>query len=175
MKSGSGQSSDNVKIDKSKIGIAKFEIDITEVQCSLAYSLRLLCAGHSILLDRHKGQLKSFFDPKFHYLLKSTNPVICELLGDNVDVKIAKSTKISEAAQKLQVKHTTTHTVFCGNAYRGNASRCPFYKHTFECKQQMSASYRGGINSTARFAPKHGRFQRGHAHNFGNNFIHSQG
>ena len=48
--------------------------------------LRLLCMAHSVILLKRKQQLKSFFDPKFHYLLKHTNPVTEELRGDNVDL-----------------------------------------------------------------------------------------
>ena len=161
-----GGHSTKVVVDNAKLTVRDSTLDITEIRCSLAHSLRLLSAGHSILLDRQKGQLKSFFDPRFHYLLKSSNPVTTELLGDNVDVKIAESTKNSEAAQKLQVKRAVSN--FRGNTYRGNASRHPFYKHTFDKKQQMSAPYHGGFNSG--FPAERGRFQRAHVHSNSNNF-----
>ena len=77
--------------------------DFTEMRRQLDQSIKLLSTAHCIILDRRRSQLRSFFDPKFHYLFKASNPITSELLGDNVDLKVAEATKISEAAQKLQI------------------------------------------------------------------------
>ena len=73
-------------------------LDFTSLRKDLDKGIRLLCTGHSTILDKRQNQLWSFFYPKYHYLLKPTNPITKELLGDNVDQKIAESTKIFEAA-----------------------------------------------------------------------------
>ena len=99
-----------------------------------------LSAGHSVILLRQKAQMHPYFDPKFHYLLKHTKPVTSELLGDNVDVKIAEFTKLSEAAHHLQVQRT-----FHGHSrsYRAHANQCPFNSHPqiTSCKHQGAAHY----------------------------------
>ena len=74
-------------------------LDISGVRRQIDRAIRLFSAGHSILLDRHRQQLKGFFDPKFHYLLKQqVNPITSELFGDNIDQKVCDSIKASDAA-----------------------------------------------------------------------------
>ena len=80
----------NVKVSFSTLQSDDSSIDFTAIRRSMHKGLRLLASGHSIVLEKRCGQLKSFFDPKFHYLLKPNNPITDELLRDNVDQKIAK-------------------------------------------------------------------------------------
>ena len=93
------------EVDMSTLQHKDLSLDFTSLRKDLDKGIILLCAGHSTVLDKRCNQLRSFFDPKYHYLLKSTNPITKELLGDNVDQKITESTKIYEAAKKLQFRN----------------------------------------------------------------------
>ena len=84
------------------IQMGNLSLDFTDIRRQLDRSLKLLCSANGIILDRRRQQLRPFFDNKFHYLLKPSNPITSELLGDNVDVKVTEAVKISEAAQRLQ-------------------------------------------------------------------------
>ena len=132
--------------------------------------LKLLATGHGIVLQKCCDQLKGVLDPKFHSLLKPRNPITSELLGKNVDHKIAESTKLSEAAQKLHLKrpfHFVNYTQHHGSgnnpptqAYRGSSGRRPYFTRG---RCQLAAPYHGG-NFSARadyHAHKCGHFGRG--------------
>ena len=91
-------------IEGGAIKVGENNLNITEVRCEMVKGLRLLCTCHGVVLQKRRDQLRGLLDPKFHVLLKPSNPVTLELLGDNIDLKIAENTKLLEAAQKLQVR-----------------------------------------------------------------------
>ena len=91
-------------IEGGAIKVGENNLNITEVRHEMVKGLRLLCTYHGVVLQKHRDQLRGLLDPKFHVLLKPSNPVTLELLGDNIDQKIAENTKLLEAAQKLQVR-----------------------------------------------------------------------
>ena len=127
----------------------------------MSQGLRLLCTAHSMVLLKRKQQLKTFFDPKFHYLLKHTNPVTEELLGDNVDLHIAESTKLSEVAHKLQVCHSyNNHTHFqrARGGYRQYSSQRPFF--TWDRKRQAAAQSRTGAGHGNFYHHHHSKWAR---------------
>ena len=97
-------SSDKIDSSETTISVKQVKLNFTDIRKDLDKSIHLLCTGHSVVLDKRRVQLRSFFDPKFHYLFKSTNPVTSWLLGDNIDQKIVESTKVQDAANKLQLK-----------------------------------------------------------------------
>ena len=109
-------------------------LDFTDLCRQFDSSLHLLCMGHCMVLDKRHQQLKSFFDPKFHYLLKASNPFTDKLLGDNIDQKVAESVKTSEAANKLQFMSRPQGRTFRGRSQcrSGNSQnyqgRKPFYR-----------------------------------------------
>ena len=108
-----------VTVALNTLQLNELSLHLSTIRKLIDKGLHLLCAGNIVILLTRKQGLWSFFDPKFHYLLHHTNPVTEELLRDNVDLKIAESTKLSEAAHKLQVRHR--HHNFRGrNVYRGN-------------------------------------------------------
>ena len=162
-------------IEDGTIKVGEDRLNVTEIRRDMVKGLRLLCTCHGVVLQKRRDQLRGLLDPKFHVLLKPSNPVTLELLGDNVDQKIADNTKLLEAAQKLQVRRTHPPPAGGGfqrgNPYRVNPGWCPF----FSCgKRQAAALYRGGFNSRSdssqygsfHNAPKHGRFQRGRQNGF---------
>ena len=107
-------------------------LDLTDVRRQLDRGIKLLATCHSVLLDRRRIQLKPFFDNKFHYLLKPGNPITNELLGDNVDQKVAEASKISDAAQKLQLSRPYTRRTrfrgrFHNRCFSGRQLRWPFF------------------------------------------------
>ena len=102
----SGEKEKKVVVSMSTLQLNDLCLDLSSICKSMSQGLCLLCMAHSVILLKRKQQLKSIFDPKFHYLLKHTNPVTEELLGDNVDLRIAESTKLSKAGHKLQVRHS---------------------------------------------------------------------
>ena len=157
---------------ESVVSVGNFSIDFTDIRREMDKGLKLLATGHGIVLQKRRDQLKGVLDPKFHSLLKPSNPVTSELLGDNVDQKIAESTKLSEAAQKLHLKrpfHFVNYTQHHGS---GNNPRTHTYCASFgwrpyftRGRRQSAAPYRGG-NFFARadyHAHKRGRFHRGHS------------
>ena len=85
---------------------------------------------HGVVLQKRHDQLKGLLDPKFHVLLEPSNSVTLELLIDNVDQKVAESTKLVEAAQKLQLKRPypfhANSNFQRGTAYHANSGRWPF-------------------------------------------------
>ena len=89
------------------ISMGNLTLDFTDMHRQMDKALRLLSAGHSLVLSQRCQQLKSFLDPKFHYLLWDDNPITEELLGDNVDQKVCEAIKVSDAAQKLKLQSRT--------------------------------------------------------------------
>ena len=160
----SGEKEKNVVISMSTLQLNDLCLDLSSIRKSMSQGLRLLCTAHSVVLLKRKQQLKSFFDPKFHYLLKHTNPVTEELLGDNVDLRIAESTKLSEAAHKLQVHRPHFHGFQQRGRglYRQNSGRRPFF-HRDNHKRQTAAPSSGNRGNYPHHS-KRGCFNyRGHS------------
>ena len=84
-----------VETKGSVASICEISIDFTEIPWEMDKGLKLLSTSHGIILQKRRDQLWSVLDPKFLSLLKPSNPVTSKLLGDNVDQKIAESTKLS--------------------------------------------------------------------------------
>ena len=143
------------------------ELDITALRRDLDKGVRLLSACHSSVLFKRRNQLKSFFDPKFHYLLRATNPITTELLGDNVDLKIQESTKLSEAAQKLQLRRSSHFGEEKFNrqlAYRKQGGRRSFSSRSrqYDRRRPMAAPYRGSPHTgRGHYASRWGNYIRG--------------
>ena len=123
----SGDKEKKVTVSMSTLQLNDLSSDLSAVHKSLD-KLCLLCTAHSMVLLKCKQQLKSFFDPKFHYFLKHTNPIMEELLGDNVNLRIAESTKLSEAAYKLQVRRPYNSHYWERGAYRQFSGQHPFFQ-----------------------------------------------
>ena len=120
-------------------------LDLTDVRRQLDRGIKLLSTCHSVLLDRRRIQLKPFFDNKFHYLLKLGNPISNELLGDNVDQKVAEASKISDAAQKLQLSRpyncrSRFRGRFNNRCFSGRQLRRPFFRRD-ENRPHFSQQY----------------------------------
>ena len=117
----------------------ELSLDLTDVRRQMDRAIRLLACCNSVLLDRHRQQLWPFFDNKFHYLLRESNPITSELLGDNIDQKVSESVKISEAAQKLQFNRSRGKPRFQSYGYRhsqGRGVRRPFNNRDNRHSQQ---------------------------------------
>ena len=135
-------------------------------------ALRLLSAGHSLILAHHRQQLKSFLDPKFHYLLHEDNPITDESLGDNVDQKVCEAIKVSYAVQKLKLQ-ARPHSKFRGRMYynnnrRGNGrfTRNRLFNRDFRDNSRPYPKQHNYYNSQSSNGSvwgfnQHGRFQKG--------------
>ena len=97
------------------ITIGDIKFDIHNICSLLASSLRMLCCGHGVVLSKRKQFLRPFVDQKFHNLLKPTNPVSTELLGPDLEQKIADSTKIVDAGKRLANGYPHRHD--CSNNF----------------------------------------------------------
>ena len=177
----SGDKNKQFKLSAATLSHNECKLDFTGIRKNLDTGIRLLCVAHSTILARRRFQLQSFFDPCYHYLLKPSNPITTELLGDNVDAKIAESNKLFEAAQKLQLKQRPIYsgrTYGHGNNYypysRGfcnSHGRRPYYDHNRRVqnsyRQDMTNQIRGNHNKCAHFS------SRGHSFNMrpGNRFL----
>ena len=106
----------DVKVEQNKIHIGKCVFEVHDMRIKVNDVCRLLCARNSTVLQKRKGLLKSWILPKYQYLTKPNNPVSEELLGPNIEQKICDSTKLSEAAQKIDC-------TFCGRFCRSRSSR----------------------------------------------------
>ena len=160
----SGEKEKKVVVSMSTLQLNDLCLDLSSIRKSMSQGLCLLCTAHSVVLLKRKQQLKSFFDPKFHYLLKHTNPVTEELLGDNIDLRIAESTKLSEAAHKLHLRRPNfNHFPQRGwGVYWQNSGRCPFF-HRDSCKHQSAAPSSGNRGNYSHNS-KQGCFNyRGHS------------
>ena len=96
--------SENVKLSQC-MGIIQtdnLKLDPVDICRQLDKAIRLLSACNALILDRHRLQLRSFFDTKFQYLLKPSNPITSEFLGDNIDQRVVEAIKPYEAGQKIQ-------------------------------------------------------------------------
>ena len=90
-----------VKTEQGKIQIRDCLFDVHDMRTKVNDVCRLLCAGNSTVLQKHKGLLKSWVLPKYQYLTKPNNPVSDDLLGPNIEQRICDSAKLSEAARKI--------------------------------------------------------------------------
>ena len=152
-------------------------LDLTDMRRQMDKALCLLSAGHSLILSHRCQQLKSFLDPKFHYLLHEDNPITDELLGDNVDQKVCEAIKVSDAAQKLKFQFKP-YSKFRGRMNynhnrRSNArfqrnrpfnrdfrdNTCPYPRQNNYSGYQSPQAPSRGYPAHGRFP--HGRFQRG--------------
>ena len=60
--------------------------------------------GHLVVLCKCRTILKPYLDTKYHNLLKLSNPVTTELLGADLEQKIANGARVSEAGRCLAVQ-----------------------------------------------------------------------
>ena len=150
-------------------------LDMYNLRKKLDKSIRLLTAGHAVVLDKQKNQLKSFFHQKYHYLLKPSNPVTNFLLGDSLDQRVIESNKVFEAAQKLQfrpaVKNYTAHSSFSANnrsthgsnrfsRSRGRVNSCgrsSFPRNNYNGYNGYSQRAAGCVSKWSRFSGRRGQ------------------
>ena len=77
-------------------------IDVSELRRMLGISLQLLGAGHGILLQRRKSGLKIHLDSKYHQFTRDSNEITDDLLGPNLESRIADCSSISDAVNKIK-------------------------------------------------------------------------
>ena len=140
-------------------------LHFTEMRRQMDKALHLLGSAHALLLDRRRLQLKSFFDPKFHYLLKQSNPVTSELLGDNVNVKVGEAIKLSEAAQRIQFSPKYQRN-WCG---RGRFTPWGAHQRGFHC-----GNFRRDDRSVAPYNQPRGQGNRGRMNRFRGGRVNSR-
>ena len=154
------------------ISMGGLTLDLTDIRRQLDKALRLLSAGHSLILSRRRQQLRSFLDPKFHYLLKDDNPITSELLGDNVDQKVCEAIKVSDAAQKLKLQaknHGRNRGRFNFNQVRRGVGRFnrnrqfsrEFRENSHPYSRQLHFSGYASAPAQSRGYQGRGRFSRG--------------
>ena len=160
----SGEKEKKVVVLMSTLQLNDLCLDLSSIGKLMSQGFCLLCTAHSVVLLKRKQQLKSFFDPKFHYLLKHTNPVTEELLGDNVDLRIAESAKLSKAAHKLQVCHSfNNYSQWARGTYRQYSGRHPFFTWDNQKHQTAALSGAGHGNYSHQHHSKWAHFNpRGH-------------
>ena len=115
-----------VKIVDRKLVVDDLTIDVGFLRKLLDSSLKLLCAGNSVVLLKRRLGMKGFLDHQYHHLLKASNPITSELLGPNLDQKISEQNKISEVAKKLHLKRHgrgNQPRFSCSDAHRGRFHR----------------------------------------------------
>ena len=104
-------SQDNVSVSMMgthmTVGDKKF--DIHNLHSLLASSVRMFCCGHIVVFSKRKHFLRPFIDPKFHNLLKPSNPVSTELWGPDLEPKIAESNKTADAGKRLSALYQCGH------------------------------------------------------------------
>ena len=97
-----------VKTEQGKIQIGDCLFDVHDMRTKVNDVCRLLCAGNSTVLQKHKGLLKSWVLPKYQYLTKPNNPVSDDLLGPNIEQRICDSAKLSEAKLVMVLEEDIT-------------------------------------------------------------------
>ena len=93
-----------VGIHEGALMIGQVKIDIKQLRLWLGNALKILAVGHSVVLCKRRTILKPYLDPKYHNLLKLSNPVTTELLGGDLEQKIADGARVSEAGRRLAIQ-----------------------------------------------------------------------
>ena len=114
--------SPKVEVKGSELNIVNgcTSLNITKLRHLLDKSVRLLCSGHAVTLQKRKSWLKGYLDQRYHYLIRTTNPVTTDLLGPNLDQKISESNRVMEAARKIysnRSRFSNPRTRFRGRAH----------------------------------------------------------
>ena len=164
------------KIESGKIICDDFTADFSDMRMKVGASLKLLTAAHALQLFRRRQALKPFLDRKFHHLLKDSNPITDELLGPNLEQKIADHSKVFEVAKKLTPFRQQNFTRSRGFrntrswVRRRGSGRRPFYKNrsrfedyrhdrspSFNCGRYNNRNFRQSRrpSSRARFNNRH--------------------
>ena len=146
----------NVSRSLGVLPLENLSLNLTDMKRQLDRAIKLLATAHCVIHDRKRVQLCPFFDTKFHYLLKPGNPITSELLGDNVDQKVAEASKISEAAQRLQLLSCPFNRQgrFCVRFQQnrhgsGQGFRCPFLRRE-EYKPHFHQNYNSSYSCSHR-------------------------
>ena len=127
------------------------QFNINAIRSQIDVVLKLLCAGNSTVLQRHKFHLRPTLPSQYHHLLKPTNLVTNELLGDDIDQKILESNKLQEVSCKLHVNHCRgrgSHRFpHQGNNFKHNNQRHPQRGYYGQNRSGFNASYRGRFSN----------------------------
>ena len=91
----------SVSCEDGKLRLKNSSLNISEIRRYLHTAIKILSFGHTTCLQKRKSLLKAFLDQRYHYLIRPSNPVTEELLGPNLEQKIADSNRVMEAAHKL--------------------------------------------------------------------------
>ena len=88
-------------LDNTVLVIGESKIDLKQIRVWLRNALKILAVGNSVVLLKRYNLLKPYLDQKFHSLLKPSNPVSQELLGPDLEEKIAEGTRVSDTSKKI--------------------------------------------------------------------------
>ena len=91
----------SVSCEEGKLKLKNSSLNISEIRHYLHTAMKILSFGHATCLQKRKSLLKAFLDQRYHYLVRPSNPVTEELLGPNLEQKIADSNRVMEATHKL--------------------------------------------------------------------------
>ena len=145
-------------VDKTVLTIDDFKIDLKQVRVWLGNALHILAVGNSVVLLKRRNLLKPYLDQKFHGLLKPSNPVSQELLGPDLEQKIAEGTRVSEASKKLTAPFRPLNFNFRNTRFRRDNWQGG-YKHLNRGRQPRFAQNSRGQPRTGTpwggFAPRH--------------------
>ena len=78
-----------VSIQDGELLLGTVKVDFKQLQIWVGNALKILAVGHLVVLCKHHTILKPYLDTKYHNLLKLSNPVMTELLGADLEQKIA--------------------------------------------------------------------------------------
>ena len=110
-------------------------IPLRSLIACLSASVKLLCYNIALQLNRRKGALKQYLDPKYHTLAGPSNPITQFLFGDNLEQRVSEIFRIAQAARN--------------NRFQAVRARRPFFSGR--------SRFRGGGRG-ARSYPKRSSF-----------------
>ena len=95
--------SENDKVEKKggKLLIRGCEFDVSELRTMVSKGIYILAVANGICLQKRKTLLKVYLDRRFHSLVSPSNPVTNDLLGSDLEMRVAEFNKSTEAGNNI--------------------------------------------------------------------------
>ena len=104
-----GDRENPLQIKDGSLWLGSTPVNIKQIRVWIGNALKILAVGNSVVLTKRKSNLRPYLDAKFHNLLKTSNPVTCELLGPDLEQRIADGTRIAEVGRRLATTRWNQH------------------------------------------------------------------
>ena len=151
-----------VTLNNGVISVGSAQLDVTQLCTWLGNSLKILSVGNGVVLHQRKFNLKPFLDHKFHHLLCATNPVTQELLGVDLEQKIADGKRALEVGRNITPSFRWHNPKFKQPQRAQNNTFRPAYSRNYQSNFRDRRGKRPGPRGRGgRWQPQNASY-RGH-------------